>query len=111
MSLSTAVSPGGRGRGKPPSSENQWLGGEGSGFFHESVFLSSNEHHRNGPSADGAELWTPASRNKRGSGGLFFELETRPAGSSGGGRRRFQEAQESLARGWGTHFMFLILLV
>ena len=47
----------------------------------------------------------------QGSGGLFFEWETRPAGSSGGGRRRFQEGQESWARGWGTHFMFLILLV
>ena len=27
----------------------------------------------------------------QGSGGLFFEWETRPAGSSGGGRKRFQE--------------------
>ena len=47
----------------------------------------------------------------QGSGGLFFEWETRPAGSSGGGRKRFQEGQESWTRGWGTHFMFLILLV
>ena len=53
----------------------------------------------------------PDSKISQGLGGLFFEWETRPAGSSGGGRRRFQEGQESWARGWGTHFMFLILLV